>query len=324
MLQTEVKPRYRQYGAAEHLLRPAREAARERARMDSQARSALGLEFGEADEEPVPPLMPVGPLTLEDSRRATALQQAMALIDTRARGFLNTHYDSVQDAIRDFEESAQERLDSMDEPAADLSGLQSTLFSTAAGKISGAFTEEAVGSKMNKALGLASTVASAAQSHSMAVSAKASSKSSGDLKSATKKMMQTLMKDMSNFQAAVFERGQQSVGKELNRLVATDAGLRARLEAFADQTESGMRLEIDDLITNRLGIPNPDTTAMYLKVRTALETEFFGWAARSLTEARMYAHDWMKEFDIDPQIEARSRAAAAERAQEAAKRRSEG
>ncbi len=324
VLQTEVKPRYRQYGAAEHLLKPAREAARERARMDAQARSALGLQFGEEDEAPVPPLMPVGPLTLEDSRRASALQQAMTLIDTRARGFLNTHYDSVQDAIRDFEDSAQERLDSMDEPAADLSGLQSTLFSTAAGKISGAFTEEAVGSKMNKALSLASTVASAAQSHSMAVSAKASSKSSGDLKSAAKKMMQTLMKDMSNFQAAVFERGQQSVGKELNRLVATDAGLRARLEAFADQTESGMRLEIDDLITNRLGISNPDTTAMYLKVRTALETEFFGWAARSLTEARMYAHDWLKDFDIDPQIEARSRAAAAERAQEAAKRRSEG
>jgi hypothetical protein len=137
-------------------------------------------------------------------------------------------------------------------------------------------------------------------------------------------MMQALTKDMSNFQAAAFERGHQSIGRELTKLIATDAGLRARLESFANQTETGMRLDIDDLIINKLGIPNPETSPMYLKVRTALETEFFGWAARVTTQARLDEHDWTYLFDIDPEIEKRSRAEAEKRAKEAAKARGEG
>jgi hypothetical protein len=323
-LQTKVKRNMRQYGVGEHLLRPAREEARERARLDAQARSAMGLKIEPEDEAPLPPLTPMGPLTLEQSRKATALNQAIALIDTRARGFLNTHYDAVQDAIRDFDDSAQERLAEMEDSAANLGDLQTTLFGAAASKLSGAFGEDLVGETMSKALGVASTVASAVQSRAMAVAADREAKAGTKSKSAAKNVMQTLIKDMSNFQAAAFERGQQSVGRQLTRLIASDEGLRAQLEAFADQTESGQRLQIDAVIVNKLGIPNPETSPLYLKVRMALETEFFGWAARTVTEQHQYQYHWMRTYEIDSGIEQRSRTEAAKRAQKAAEQRGEG
>ncbi|MCC7359475.1 MAG: DUF4157 domain-containing protein [Anaerolineales bacterium] len=255
--------------------------------------NALSLAF--AGALPPDPAQPVADVeaTLDPVDDATeaaeqdherAIQKGVALAETRAREYLNTHYNDVQDAVRDFLAVGEEKVDAFSGALSGHWGLVSAIFSGVMGVISSRFPSAAVGKIIGAA---AATAAQAGLQTTITTDINAEREDTQDEAQAA---LHAFGAATANTQAGAFRLGREALKDQLLLLATTDEVARMLFE-------TGDRDAIHAIITDQLYIPDPDEYPMYSDVRLEMEIPFSEW----MTRQRQHAEGWdyLSQFDTN-------------------------
>ncbi len=197
-------------------------------------------------------------------RREQRIGRGVTLADTRAREFLNTHYNDAQDAVRDFVASAEEQIDAMPGTPSGHWGLIHTLFGAAMAILGARFPPVMIGKV------IATQAASAVASGIGTAATTAVDDSRAAKKDNAREAMQKFATATGNAQAGVFAKARQAVGPNLTTLAASDDEARMLLENA--NTEG-----LDTLATAGIGMPHPDDVSVYADVREKMDVPFAAW-----------------------------------------------
>jgi hypothetical protein len=223
-------------------------------------------------------------LTEEEAAAEKAIARGITLADTRAREFLNSHYNDVQDAVRDFVTSAEQQIDELPGPPSAYAQLVPTLFGAVMGVVGARYPAEAIGK----------IIATAAASATVSGAATVASTQAGDdheaRQAAASQTMQALASSVGNSQAGLYTKARQALASELSLVAATEPESRMLLQ-------EANRDAVDAVITGPLGIPHPDDLSLYADVREELDVPFHHWiqGQRWLLEGL----SWLTQFRAD-------------------------
>ncbi len=255
--------------------------------INSGLNTALTVAFtGQLPTEPgdAPPadleatLEPVDDATeASEQQRENAIRRGVAIAETRAREHLNTHYNDVQDAVRDFLNAGEEKIDTLNGAVSGPWGMISAIFSGAMGVISSRFPAAAVG-KIIKAAAASAGVAGLSTVITTAVD-----DSRSDDKDDATKALHAMATGTANTQAGIFRLAREGLAAELLRVSSSDDTARMLLE-------SGDRDSINAVVDENLGLPDPDIQPLYTEVRTAMEMPFADWIVRQIQGAEGWGY----------------------------------
>ncbi len=266
------------------------------------------------DEAQVPAAVPGSPtvtaakpeITVEDIERDKAIDDAIEIADTRGRTLLNTDYNDVQDASRDFESTTADGIDSLDAVPSGYLGLASTIVG---------FVASAVSTRYNKrALTAGTTVFSTMFTMGQTqLTADATKANDTDPKAAAKAVMRAAAKAINTAQAAFFS----SMREDLHSALVKRAQWYPEV---ADLLADGSLESIDQVLNQHVGVPNPDTNSLYGPVRESMEIAFEDWKTK---QVRHEQYHWITEdMGLSAWTAEPGRAAARNRVAQAVKARS--
>jgi hypothetical protein len=232
----------------------------------------------------------------EAQRRAVQVRQNALLADTRARVFINTHYNDLQAALFDFATSASRRVAGLEDPSLNYLAMVSPLIGVVKGKVNDFFDEDAVLPK------LGTEIANGATSFIYTKYSGSLTEDNANVMKKAGEMVETLAQEVGNRYSGAFLKRQKSFSTELADLIA---GKGAPLKLLTD----GGLDNLNQIVTEYLGVPDPDEESLYKQVRIELEGEFAAWLAYQQSTSR-----WIgvrQEEAQEARAEARSEASAA-------------
>jgi len=238
---------------------------------------------------PVDTLEPVDEATeAAEQQRENAIGRGVALADTRAREHLNTHYQDVQDAVRDFVSSGEEKLGTLNGAISGHWGLVSAIFGAAMGVISTRFPPEAVGSIIKLAAGAAGAAGLSTVITTAVDDARASDSDDG------LKALHALGAGTANTQAGVFRQARAGLA---DALLAVSTGKDEKAETARMLLESGDRDGLNAVVEENLGVPDPDLDPLYARVRLEMEIPFADWVIRQ--QQNLEGNHYLSAYDTN-------------------------
>jgi hypothetical protein len=244
-----------------------------------EALAQLGDQTVDIDEDEVV----VSALAEDEVAANKSLGRGIALADTRAREFLNSHYNDFQDAVRDFVSAADQQIDELPGSPTEYLALASNLFGGAMDVLASSFPPTAIGKK------IAALAASAAVSGVKTIGAGRVGDTREARKNEARRVMQGLATSLGNKQAGIYNQARADLTAALY-VAAMDPDIRLLLE-------DPSRVTIDAVISETLGIPHPDDWSVYADVRRKLDVPFHDWIQRE--RWRMQGLGYLTAFDPD-------------------------
>jgi len=218
--------------------------------------------------EEIPETAPGIDLVAEDeAARDERILNNVALVEDRAKGYLNVYRDATQDAVQHFADSSAAQVGAITDDFADWLTLGLNI---------GLTTLSVLSVICGPATIAGAIILTAYVSGSMAGQVKATVRADNlaRLKGDAKAKAHLIGLDLSGVLASRFVDIHNGLPSGIMTLAFDEDA-----PWVAKALESGDAHALEDIITNDVGLPDPDTADVYGRVRRKLEVDFAGWLA---------------------------------------------
>ena len=248
---------------------------------------------------PPKPAPEVDPVLTEGSRppSATSRLSKTPCWPTHARGCLSTRTTTTcRRRCSTSPTRATRKIGVLEDPSLNYLGMLSPLVGVVKGQVNEFFPEDALFRKLGSEAAAGGLSQVQSKYHDSLTSGNA------DLVQKAGEMVESMAQEVGNYYSGAFLKRQKTLSVELGALVTTNSTVRRML------ADGGLD-NLNQIVTEYLGVPDPDEESLYKTLRVELEAELAGWIAYQTSSSRWLG---VKEEEAkQASAEARSEATAA-------------